>query len=69
MLHGVKRVTGFYDDDGPMVRVVFNDGSVIVGDMMPTMAALLRVGYYSPIVEKKPTLRVVGREEKPYTQV
>ncbi|GGA31777.1 hypothetical protein GCM10007416_00370 [Kroppenstedtia guangzhouensis] len=60
MLQGVKRVTGYVEDQA-MARVVLEDGTIIHGPMMPTMAALLRVGIHDPVVKKKPTLRVVGR--------
>ncbi|EGK12996.1 hypothetical protein HMPREF9374_1149 [Desmospora sp. 8437] len=60
MLQGVKRVTGYMEDQA-IARVVLEDGTIIHGPLLPTMAALLRIGFHDPVTKKKPTLRVVGR--------
>lgn len=60
-IQGVKAVTGFYEESGAMVRVVFADGNVIIGPMLPTMAALYRIGFFDPVKQKRPHLRLVGR--------
>lgn len=61
MIEGVKRVTGFIDSEGPMVRVTLESGSTFVGPMLPTMAALHRVDYFEPVAQKKTHLAAVER--------
>lgn len=61
MIEGVKRVTGFIDEDGPMVRVELESGSTFIGPLLPTMAALLRKDYFEPVAQKKTHLTAVGR--------
>lgn len=53
MIEGVKRVTGFVDESGPMVRVQLESGSTFIGPMLPVMAALLRKDYFEPVAQKK----------------
>lgn len=60
MFQGVKRVTGYVEGQA-MARVILEDGTVIHGPMMPTLAALLRIGIHDPVAEKKPNLKVVGK--------
>jgi len=55
----VELVTGFVED-GPMVRVVLKSGATIIGPMLPTLAALYRIGYHDSIKQKRPHLRLVG---------
>jgi len=61
MIEGVKRVTGFVDESGPMVRVTFEGGGTIVGEMLPTLAALHRIDYFEPVQKEKTHLTAVGR--------
>lgn len=61
MIKEVKRVTGFIDESGPMVRVVLEGGSTFIGPMLPVMAALHRKDYFEPIAQKKTHLAAVGR--------
>lgn len=61
MIEGVKRVTGFIDSEGPMVRVQLESGSTFIGPMLPVMAALLRKDYFEPVAQKKTHLTAVGR--------
>ena len=54
MVEGVKRVTGFIDSEGPMVRVQLESGSTFIGPMLPVMAALHRVDYFEPVAQYRP---------------
>ncbi|PTX53964.1 hypothetical protein C8P63_12420 [Melghirimyces profundicolus] len=54
MIQGVKLITGYFDEQA-MIRVVFDNGAVIIGPMLPTMAALLRIGIHDPMQKKSPT--------------